>query len=312
MVTNVFIAFTQAQVVHAVNVITTQRLQNVVIISRYQCDEYNEFFEHVFILDGPIYRLLFKWLKVKNYLKSIGKVNLFIAHSLNVFSQGVFHELLDNNFLNTLNVFPDGNLLFNDFTVNKYCKDNLVKKLASYVIGAKYRLFSGSVISPFVDIDTVHSYIDGVTCKYRALKYIDVTPVTKNIGTGVLILGHRNQQVISADSLIEVVKRNITEGPIYYKPHPRLAIENDLFYQILNVSFKGKVSLIDNKSPIEVIIQDFPIQSVFAVASSSLVTLKILIPEVNVCYFGLQRYLGKHYNPQMKIQFDRMGLIEWN
>jgi hypothetical protein len=318
MVSNVFIAFTEAQLIHIKNILTSEKLTNVVLISRFDVDNsLKNTVSAVFVINGGFLEMRRQWSHAQRELIEYKIVNLFIAHSFNIFSQGIQHLLLKVNKLNSLNIFPDGNLLFNDYSISFFDKRQLVKKVISYFFSSKYKMFKGNIISPFMSVNTVFTYLPEVTCICKNIKLIKAPEVTFEIDeektvTRLLVLGHRNQKAIPANRLLDVIKRNNDLHQILYKPHPSLRLSDDLFFNILKDHFKNNLYLIEDNSPVEGLIYQYPISSVFAVASSSLITLKISIPQVDVCYFGIEEYLGKHYNPLIKKQFAELGLTEWS
>lgn len=311
---NLFIAFTKAQLIHIENIIATEKLSNVIIVTRYNVSSgLNRNSEQVFVLSGSIFKIRTIWLELERKLGALSSFNLFIAHSFNIFTQGMQHSLLRSNKLNSLNIFPDGNLLFNNFSVSRNNLSHIYRKILSLFIHCTYKPFQGSIISPFIRIDTVFSYLPGVICEHQQLKLINMPKIKLNSENDtLLILGHRNQKAIAADILLDIIISNNTSEKIYFKPHPRLSLGEDLFYKILKGYFKDKLEVINDDSPIESIIEKYPAGEVFAVASSSLITLKILAPHVRVNYFGLKEYLGKHYDPLIKKQFEDLDLNEWD
>lgn len=311
---NLFIAFTKAQLIHIQNILTGENFSHIVIVSRFDVPpSLQERAEFIYTLSGGLLTIRASWLDLNKALDSMPLVNLYIAHSFNLFTQGIQHKLLQSNKLNSLNIIPDGNLLFNNYSISRFDKSHLVKKIAGLFISSMYKSFEGNIISPFATINTVYSYLPEVTCKHERLKLIDMPKVnTENNRKGLLILGHRNQKVIPSKELIDIIIKNINSKHVYYKPHPRLKVTDDLFYKEIQAHFANEVKLIIDDTPIEVLIEDYPVEDIFAVASSSLITLKILMPNVRVNYFGLEKYLGKHYDPLIKEQFNYLGLIEWN
>jgi hypothetical protein len=315
MVSNLYIAFTEAQLIHIKNIIINENDFNNIIVTRHDVDEeLRKYTTNIFTLKGSLFAIKKDWIRVSDELNKHSKVNLYIAHSFNVFTQGLQHTLMKTNKLNSLNIFPDGNLLFNNFSITRFNTSHFVKKIISLFLFSKYKFFKGSIISPFTEVDTVYSYLPGVSCQHRKLKLIKMAtlpPKTIMNKKAILILGHKNQKVINANKLLNVVLKNNKIQHLYYKTHPRLNVSDDLFYKELKKHYKNDIELINNTSPIEALINSFPISDVFAVASSSLVTLKILLPQVNVNYYGVEEYLGKHYDPLLKSQFNCLGLNEW-
>jgi hypothetical protein len=317
MVYNVFVAFTKAQLIHIKNVIDAENLSNYTLVSRFEVsDDLRKGASGIYVLKGSLSNIRRQLTACKQNLKSGGEVELYIAHSFNVFTQALIHELIENNKLKNLNIFPDGNLLFNNYSIKLLSKEHLIKKIVSFFLSTNYKLFSGNIIAPFAPINTVYTYLPEVVCTYKHLKLIHMPKLlerkNENNSKSLLILGHRNQKLISATQLLTVIKSNNHVSNVLYKPHPRLKLADDMFYRTLKSSFGSNMVLIDDNSPVESLVEYYPITHLFAVASSSLITLKILLPHLIVNYFGLEEYLGKHFDPLIKKQFDELGLIEWN
>lgn len=316
MAYNIFVAFTKAQLIHIKNVISAENFSDYILVSRFDVDDDLQNGScATYILNGHLFKIRKIWLTLEQDIESRGEANLYIAHSFNVFTQGIQHALLKKNKLNNLNVFPDGNLLFNNFSIPYLAREHFIKKMASFFLLTKYKFFKGSIISPFMPINNVYSYLPAVTCNYKQLKLISMSKLgikKSSSNNTLLILGHRNQKVISPAKLLAVLLDNNHISKILYKPHPRLLLADDLFYKALKSEFGDTINLIDDDRPVESLIDLYPISNLFAVASSSLITLKILLPHVEVNYFGLKEYLGQHFDPLIKKQFDELGLIEWS
>ena len=315
MSTRVFVAFTKAQLIHVTNILMQDEKLDNVVVSRIETDSAIEAItDKYFDLSGGVLTLRGSWRNTIEYIDSLKSVDLYIPHSLNVFTQGIQHRLSDNNTMKSLNIFPDGNLLFNNYSVPYFDMQHLKRLMLSICLSSKYRLFKGSIISPFYPIHTVASYLPEVSCSYSELLLIDMPAIeqVRGSGDGLLILGHRNQKAIEPQKIAEVIKKNNLSKNIYYKVHPRLKLKDDLFYQSLRVLYGDKVSLIADDSPAEAVLEKIAVIRVFAVASSSLITLKMLAPHLDVCYFGLEEYFGDYYNPLLKKQLISLGVQEWS
>lgn len=307
---NLFLAFTKSQLIHVKNVIMTCNHSPNIIISRYPIDHELMLLSHrVFHINGSLMCTRKCWNLVLKSIDIYDEIDLYVAHSFNVLSQGLQHHIHNTGRLKSLNIFPDGNLLFNRYTVKYYDKDHFAKKIKSRLLSSEYRFFKGEIISPFYDVNTVYSYLPEVTCNHKKLTLLKMDVVDEKLTSGLLILGHRNQKVINRDKIIDVIKRNTNFDEVYYKPHPRITLSKDFFFKSLKSNFK--VILISDDNPIESIIQHYPADIIFSVASSSLITLKLILPQVKICYFGVGEYLGNYYDPVIKNQFDSLGIIEW-
>lgn len=310
MKVKLFVAFTRSQLFHIKNVIRTCKYPYNIVLSRYELDdELKPFTCKVFYINGGPLHMRMCWKQAIKFIKQYESVDLYIAHSLNVFSQGLQHNLYKRGCLNSLNIFPDGNLLFNNYSVSCFDKLHITKKIKSFVFSSEYRIFSGYIVSPFHPVDTVFSYLPEVTCQHKKLTLIEMPKCDRAVNEGLLILGHRNQKAIDFKKIINVLKRNTIFNEVYYKPHPRLSLRKDDFYQSLQSHYKVKL-IIDDR-PIEEMISNHPVNIIFSVASSSLVTLKMMLPQIDVCYFGVDEYLGRHFNPMIKEQFMSLGITEW-
>ncbi len=313
---NIFITFTEPQLIHVGNILAVVKLNNVLIISRIRPKNIQKYIAQnvdIVYIDESIVKLHPKWNQLKKSLINREEgVNLHLPHSLNIFSQDMQHFLIKKNKLLSLNVFPDGNLLFNTYRVKKWAYENISRKIKSLLLGLNYKLFEGNIISPFYAIDKVYSYLEDVSCECGEIIIISMQSISfqnKNID-GIVVLGHRNQKVISADKLSNIISQRFSNIKIFYKKHPRIKLKDDQFYKKLNSNNLIEVSLIEENEPIEVILRNKPVNKVFAVASSSLLTLKLANPELEIFYCGMKEYLGNHYNERLKHHFDVLKLTE--
>ena len=308
---NLFIVTTSAQALHVRRIIKQYQIERSIVISRVIIDS-DYFPENVELQDvsAGYPAVFFKWRSIKEKI-SQDKVHLHAPHMLNIFAQDIFHNIKSNGNLLSFNIIPDGNLLFNGYKLKRSDRLNLARKVFSILLKSRYILIEGSIVSPFVKIDTLYSYVYNVNIQCQKIQLIDVVTQdskTPSVGSW-LILGHRNQSALDANRLAKCVKSVAQCDNLFFKPHPGVRVSDDLFLKELRKAH-ANVQILENRDPIEKLFNNLNVGNVFAVASSSLITLKLEFPIINFYHCGSKEYLQGHYDEVLGENFKRLGLIE--
>ena len=316
VISNLFVVFTASQAFHVKNIITQYGFDNVLVISTNQiASEYFSDSYKVITIPSSYLGTISTLYKLKRILARLSKnsVNLFVPHFLNVSSQFVYFQLKSNSSLKHINVFPDGNLLFNQYLEKRWSKNNILRKIKSLLIFSKYKMIDGDICMCFEKDISLFSYMDKTRYSEKniELHIIDMPQVKTNDNrNGLLILGHYSQDAIDSDILTDSIKDLISRfSLIYYKPHPRLNIDKDKFYSALS-RVKDNITLVNDASSVETMVDKLEINTLFAVGSSSLITLKLQNPFLDVVYSGLEEYLGVHYDPLIRDNLLSLGVKE--
>jgi hypothetical protein len=314
--TNVFIVFTSAHIFHAQNIIRTYGMSEYVFVctNRSLALELDD--QTTVISLGGIFPFdLIALLRCKAIFGRLQKdVRLFVPHFLNVASQALYYFLEARGVLRETCILPDGNLLFNAYTVTKRSLGNILRKVKSVILLSKYCLLEGDICSIGKQDIYVYSYIDNT--RYSEDPKFTVRSIGMPIAdikrsSGLLILGHFNQKMLDTEVLCESISSLLNENiVVYYKPHPRIKLNNDLFYKAIKKR-TDSVNLIANKASIEKILNKYrDLDTVFAVGSSSLINMKLMYPSLEVYCCALQEYFGNFFDQKLKENFDKLKITE--
>lgn len=314
--TNVFIVFTSAHIFHAQNVIRTYSLTDYVFVctNRGLTKEFSDKSKVVSLGGGFPFDLI-AMLRCKAAFKEIRKdVRLFVPHFLNVASQALYFFFGTRGMLRETCILPDGNLLFNAYSVSKMSLGNILRKVKSVLMLSNYDLIDGDICSIGNGNMYVYSYIEN-TRYFEDPRFfersIDMPIVDSKRSSGLLILGHFNQKVIDSEFLCRSISNLLDKNSvIYYKPHPRIKLGNDNFYKVLRKR-TDKIGLIANKVSAEKILNKYrDLDTVFAVGSSSLINVKLMYPNLEVHCCALREYFGDYFDQKLKDNFDKLKINE--
>ena len=314
--TNVFVVFTSAHVFHAQNVIRTYNMPDYVFVctNRSLAKELDDQMQ-VIVLGGIYPFDLIALLRCKAlFRRSKTEVRLFVPHFLNVASQSLYSFFKARGILRETCILPDGNLLFNAYSVTKTSLGNILRKVKSVLLLSNYDLIEGDICSIGKGDIHVYSYLGNT--RYSEDPRFFERPINMLIAdgkrsSGLLILGHFNQKVLNSVSLCHSISSLLDENTvIYYKPHPRIKLGNDLFYKVLKKRVDS-ISLIANKISVEKILNKYrDLDTVFAVGSSSLINVKLMYPSLEVHCCALKEYFGSFFDQKLKENFDRLKISE--
>lgn len=312
---NLIILFTNAQYLHFKNIlkINNDLKKNTIIFTRVKIN-FNEAEDKSFVVyELNSFRKILQWKKaLKRLCLNYEQFDLYVPHFLNVFAQDVYWRLKNSRKKILISIIPDGTLLFNDYKVKPFSSDNWKRKLKSLLFGLKYKLIKGSIISPYQQINTVYSYFENVVCEARNIKKICFEMkdhIYKN--DNLLVLGHRNQKIISSDKVTFIVKNLVQSerfNSIYYKAHPRKELSKDNFRRSLSRSVDCNVINIESEEAIEGLIERYEFSAVFAVASSALISIKLIKPSIDCYSYGYEEYFGENYNKNIHDVFNSLNI----
>ena len=308
---NLFLVFTRAQLQYVKLIVAQFELKDCFVVCSVGLpDNYLPAEVEIFEVPRNPLQFLKSWRSFKR--KLLGRtVNLYAAHMLNIWVQDLFHHFESNQLLSSFNTFPDGNLLFRPRSINYFSFDSLRRFMLSLVIGCKYKLFKGNIVAPFCEVKVAYSYSShaNVTCMELKIFKLPVAEGFPSKNESALIIGHRNQKVLDAKRLSRRCASIVKSGQILYKPHPRADLANDLFYEQLLEVFPT-IELIVDESPLEEVLISLNLRTVFAVASSSLITVKLIAPNCSVYCCGLDQYDKNSGLKELRDELDRVGVIE--
>lgn len=314
--TNVFIVFTSAHIFHAQNIISTYSLTNYIFVctNRALTKEFSDQTKVVTV--GGVFPFdLIAMLRCKAAFKGFRQdVRLFVPHFLNVASQALYSFFEARGMLRETCILPDGNLLFNAYSVTKTSLGNILRKVKSVLLLSNYDLIDGDICSIGDGDMYVYSYIENTRYSEDprfSERSIDMPIVDSKRSSGLLILGHFNQRAVDSESLCRSISDLLDKNPVvYYKPHPRIKLGNDTFYKVLR-KHTDKLSLIANKVSAEKILNKYrDLDTVFAVGSSSLINVKLMYPNLEVHCCALREYFGSYFDQKLKDNFDRLKISE--
>lgn len=306
-----FITFTNGQNFFVKQIIKQYKYTNYFIVTSTDAQEFSCFENsRVLVLDKikSINTInFFRKKEIDNFLLSVdnhsSEMEIFIAHFLNTITNHIYNRYKNNENVVFSN-FPDGMLTFNEYKVQYLNLENLKKMAFACIVGLDYKVFSGSINNPFNNIVNIYSHFpkltsfnNGQTLKAIKFEQYHIT------GENSIILGHANQtkEVLLNNNFYENLNNKV-----YYKPHPRINLNNDLFY--LNLSKEIEVEVINSEKPIEDMIQELNIKYVFAVASSALVNLKLLFENIECFSFSLSSYVEEEYIDIYFRVFDQLDI----
>jgi hypothetical protein len=204
--TNVFIVFTSAHIFHAQNIISTYSLTNYIFVctNRGLTKEFSDQTKVVTI--GGVFPFdLIAMLRCKAAFKGFRQdVRLFVPHFLNVASQALYSFFEARGMLRETCILPDGNLLFNAYSVTKTSPGNILRKVKSVLLLSNYDLIDGDICSIGDGDMYVYSYIENTRYSEDprfSERSIDMPIVDSKRSSGLLILGHFNQRAVDSESL---------------------------------------------------------------------------------------------------------------
>ncbi|CAA6813567.1 MAG: Unknown protein [uncultured Sulfurovum sp.] len=296
-----FITFTSGQNFFIKQIIKQYQYKNYFIITTTEAKEFNNFNKKRILTLEKINGLksisFNRKRMINNFLIDIEEqysdIEIFVAHFLNILTNHIYNRYKKHKHI-IFSSFPDGMLTFNEYKITYLNFESLKKKILSKLLGLDYTVIHGSINNPFNNILYVYSHLSRLTpcSNNQVLKDIKFPQYQKINGNNSIILGHANQKKkISLDD--SFYKRFKNKNKIYYKPHPRCELNNDLFY--LALKEKLTIEVLNTRKPIETIIEEFHIRYVFAVASSALVNLKLLFNDIECFSFSLNTYIETKY-----------------
>lgn len=309
--------FTKAQELHVNNLISSVNLTDYFkVYTNRSLISNREISSNEFVI-GINY--LFDFFRLKSIIRKniSGKVSFYTAHFLNVFTQGIYFYLKKNDFLKNVCIYPDGNLLFNGYKERKWSLGNILRKIKSYLMFSKYVLVNGDICLKFEQEFKIYSYLPNTrytslgNCSIEVIRFGNSQDVFTSLGDDLLILGHYNQKVVDHKLIaLSIDHWEESRANVFYKPHPRRELAEDSFYSELKTRIPS-IEVIESNSPIEsLLITRSNIGYVFAVASSSLINLKISNPNIEVYYACLKDYFGNSYSRVLEENIVTLGIKE--
>ena len=313
---NIFLVFTSAHIFHAKNIIETEKLAEYSFV----CTDKDLLAElsdtNVVTFLGGHYSL--NPLPLRAYKKKINtrrpQVRLFVPHFLNVMAQSLYFYFLKRGQLQQMCIIPDGNLLFNSFTVKRFSYLNITRKIKSLFLLSDYKFIDGDICSVHDGMTYVYSYMSNTRYSSVAgftVKILDMPASASKIDSGVLVLGHYNQRALNPEKLIRALKPLIiSDKEVSYKPHPRLALKYDRFYEHIRRELPATRVITSSVSVERLLETSQGIGVVFAVGSSSLINLKLMNPNLVIYYSAIRQYFGSAFDEVLAENLRSLGIEE--
>ena len=303
---NIFICQTPFQLYYATIIIKhlgfSNNLKFCIIHSNLNCDELNEYSE-VELLNSLSSRQTINTVKqlktIKNRIDELVSqkdiTNFFMPHSGGFIANYVFFSKKLKNKIK-VNFYYEGILYFYDYQ-ESYRLYHLKRILLGYTLGFKYHYVKNILPYNSDKIEKIYSPLKALTKgpinKIVELPFSSKIKKTPKEKDAYLILGGpiNNLQDFYERILKTIIKNSGKSAVVYYKGHSSFLTHHKKDKEAFaNIAKKHNINYqeLDITSPVEALIKDLKISSIYSYYSSALVNIKLMDPQGYdiICYLN--------------------------
>ncbi|NDV14596.1 hypothetical protein GO009_01040 [Muricauda sp. TY007] len=210
----------------------------------------------------------------------------------------------------------DGILNYYDYRITRERRRTFqLKKWVAYFFGMPYNILNGQlsgidlpeVPDQYVKFPEFALYPEkAIPLGYNEIKYVADKTKVLFIGQDVLenVLGHAEYRNLVSSMIQQIQKLTSTENTIYYKPHRNGNYH--VAFGLLKENFGNRVELIQDKSPVEDIVDEIRACKIFSFFSTALVNIQMgLDKEQNVLVYSMP--FGQVDKKVLKL-FEHVGI----
>ncbi|WNS75206.1 polysialyltransferase family glycosyltransferase [Bacillus sp. DTU_2020_1000418_1_SI_GHA_SEK_038] len=241
--------------------------------------------------------------KIKlNEILSNRDFNLYIPHP---FHQAANYTVFFRNPKNTF-LLADGILNYSEKKINyKDIIYMIIKKIISILLGLNYKIYFGGL--------TGKEYIK---YKEQIPLYLQKMDIYQNASADDCLFLDQDLSKLNLNDKIEcfydkavkyLVERKFKK--IFYKSHPSVNNENNIFINKIKKLTDIELEVIDDPSPIESVIQEYPVEEVISFISSPLMNLKDIDEKLITVSITGEKILKEIGREELIGHFQQKGVL---
>ncbi|WP_306770381.1 polysialyltransferase family glycosyltransferase [Muricauda sp. TY007] len=273
---------------------------------------------------GIIKNVKFQVLKIKSYRSTLDTLKrrvpnsqweLYYCNLEDVLNNYLFFRFRKKTLIKRTLV-EDGILNYYDYRITRERRRTFqLKKWVAYFFGMPYNILNGQlsgidlpeVPDQYVKFPEFALYPEkAIPLGYNEIKYVADKTKVLFIGQDVLenVLGHAEYRNLVSSMIQQIQKLTSTENTIYYKPHRNGNYH--VAFGLLKENFGNRVELIQDKSPVEDIVDEIRACKIFSFFSTALVNIQMgLDKEQNVLVYSMP--FGQVDKKVLKL-FEHVGI----
>lgn len=265
-----------------------------------------------------------KYDLIKEVLQKYSNVHVYLPNIHSPFTNKIFFNLPNELHVNLqYNILVEGSLNYAGHYIGKnYFYKSLIKIILGYMMGFSYKLFQGEFdASDQNKIDIIYAPLKEGLCTNKKIVEIDLSPKKdiKREKNNILIVGQylssqlstTNQNILE-EYFLEFINNKLVDAEIiYYKAHP-MSDEKDDFIQKLS---DERIKIVKTSLSLEEWLENEDVKMVISIASTALMTIKIMYGDKIECIsFGMD-FLNKNTSvdyASLMILYKKLGVIIFN